>query len=250
MVFRFGKMRDRIRCDGGEIGYFGSDKFEKELMRLMSFGGEPGRARVPLVPIAASPKTPALAAGGRLPWTTPRLTAAILAACSIFPTHFSAQLDQRRTERDVSLKGFLREYAGKSRPEFEKENKTRYSAAFVDLAGDGTQQVIVYLTGRAWCGSGGCVTLVLSRNGLSYELVTKITISRPPIRVLNTKSNGWKDIAVQVAGGGAAAHAARLSFNGKTYPSNPSVPSADLLDRNVAGKIVIPYEARGTPLYE
>lgn len=217
----------------------------------MNSGGELGRARVELVPMPVSPKTSALAAGGWLHGRTSRvIVTVILAACAIFPTHFSGQQDQRQTERDISLKNFLREYAGKPWPEFEKENKTRYSAAFVDLAGDGTQQVIVYLTGRGWCGSGGCVTLVLSRKGSQYELVTEITISRPPIRILNTKSNGWKDITVQVAGGGVAAREAMLSFNGKTYPSNPSVHLAHSLDENVAGKVVIPYEGEGTPLYE
>ena len=212
---------------------------------------ELGRARVPFVPIATSPRTSALAAGGRFRWKNSRVVAtAILAACSMFPTRFSAQLDQRQAERDASLKKFLLEYAGKPLAEFEKENKTRYSAAFVDLAGDATRQVIVYLTGRGWCGSGGCVTLVLSRNDSSYELVTKITVSRPPIRILNSKSNGWKDITVQVAGGAVAAHEAKLSFNGKTYPSNPSMPPADSLDENVSGNVVIRYEGQGTPLYE
>jgi len=220
-------------------------------MRFMCRHCEPGRARVPLVPIEPSPTTAASAAEGRFPWRTSRvMAAAILAACSMFPTIFSAQPNQRQTDGDVSLKKFLREYAGKPWPEFEKENKTRYSAAFVNLSGDGRQQVIVYFTGRGWCGSGGCVTLVLSRNGSSYELVTKITISRPPIRILNTQSNGWKDITVQVAGGGVAAHEAKLSFNGKTYPSNPSTPPAESLDENITGKVVIPYEGEGTPLYE
>jgi hypothetical protein len=210
-----------------------------------------GKARVPLVPIATSPKPSALAGGGRFRWKNSRVVAtAMLAACSMFPTRFSAQVDQRQAERDASLKKFLREYAGKPWPEFEKENKTRYSAAFVDLAGDGTRQVIVYLTGRGWCGSGGCVTLVLSRSDSSYELVTTITVSRPPIRILNSKSNGWKDITVQVAGGGVAAHEAKLSFNGKTYPSNPSVPPAASLDENVPGNVVIRYEEQGTSLYE
>jgi hypothetical protein len=192
----------------------------------------PGRARVSPVRISMSPKTSSSPSGGRFRRRNSRVVAAaILVACSLFPTRFSAQADQRKTERGISLKKFLQGYAGKPWPEFEQESKTRYSAAFVDLAGDGTHQVIVYLSGRAWCGSGGCVTLVLSRIGPSYEIVTKITISRPPIRILNTESNGWKDITVQVAGGGLAGHEAKLPFNGKTYPSNPSMPPADSVRR-------------------
>jgi hypothetical protein len=96
-------------------------------------------------------------------------------------------------------KKFLQGYVGVP----TDENKTtRYSAAFVDLRGDGTQEIIVYLTSKAWCGTGGCTTLILAPEGPSYRVVTRITVTRPPIRILDAKSNGRHDIGVQVRGGG------------------------------------------------
>jgi hypothetical protein len=161
-----------------------------------------------------------------------------------------AQPQHRLSSDQVnSLKKFLQNYVGNS----DDDRTTEYSSAFVDLRDDGTQDVIVYLTGDGWCGSGGCTTLILVPKDSSYEVVTKITIVRPPIRILVTKLNGWHDIAVRVQGGGIIkAYEAKLSFNGRTYPRNPSVPPARRLVEKVAGEEVVPITAlieKGTPLY-
>ncbi len=143
----------------------------------------------------------------------------------------------------TSLKRFLQNYLG-------DEGKTaQYSAVFVDLNGDGTQEVIIFVSGRHWCGSGGCLTLILAPNDSSYRVVTRITITRPPIRVLTTKSNGWRNISVWVGGGGIVpGYEAELPFDGKTYPSNPSMPSARQMITK-KGKIVIPESSESETLF-
>lgn len=211
---------------------------------------QPKSARVELVPFPVVFLMTVFRFGKRARLAS--VVIALLVAGSIFSaTRCFSQPRQQQPEREDSLKKFLRNYFGKPVSDFEEQGKTRYSSAFVDLAGNGTQDVIVYVTGRSWCGSGGCVTLILSPRDSSYEVVARITITRPPIRVLAAESHGWKDISVQVRGGGIAnGGEAKLSFDGKTHPSNPSVPPAQLLDRTVAGKVVIPDVGEGTPLYE
>jgi hypothetical protein len=168
------------------------------------------------------------------------LTKARLAEALILPMKES----QRR-----SLEKFLRDYTGETDIGFENGQPTRYSAAFVDLKDDGTQEVIVYITGRNWCGSGGCVVLVLAPRSSSYRVVTKVTIARPPIKVLLTKSHGWHDIAVVVQGGGEVQpQVVQLSFDGTTYPNNPSMPPAKRLVRNIAGEVVVSSSTVGTLL--
>src|SRR5208282_1408183 len=126
----------------------------------------------------------------------------------------------------------------------EETKATQYSAAFVDLKDHGAKEVIVYLSSDGWCGTGGCTMLILAPEDTSYRVVTKTTITRLPIRVLATKSNGWHDISVVVAGGGIQpGYEAELSFDGKTYPSNPSVPPAHPIDGEARGKIVVPVTA-------
>lgn len=142
------------------------------------------------------------------------------------------------------LDRFLQNYLG---PVVSNEsNAKRYFSAFVDLKDDGTHEVIVYVTDPQWCGSGGCTTLILAPQQSSYRIVTKITASRLPIRVITTKSYGWHDLGIWVQGGGIQpGYEAKLSFNGKTYPKNPSVPPAQQLTQKVAGEVVVPISARG-----
>ena len=146
---------------------------------------------------------------------------------------------------EVSLRKFLESYVGTSPSSVE----SRYRFAFVDLRDDGTQEAIVYITDSDWCGSGGCTTLILAPSGSTFELVTKITIARLPIRILETKTNGWHDISVVVAGGGIlSAYDAKLSFDGSTYPTNPTVPPAKKLLDAAAGTVAIaPPPSRRPP---
>ena len=152
------------------------------------------------------------------------------------------------SREEDSLKSFLQHYVGTLTSDEDKT--TEYFRAFVDLKDDGTQDAIVYLTNDGWCGSGGCTTLILAPKDCTYRVVAKIMITRLPIRILATKSRGWHDIAVWVQGGGIQpGYEAKLSFDGKTYPRNPSVPPARRLIGKVAGEVVVPLTARGTPLY-
>jgi hypothetical protein len=153
----------------------------------------------------------------------------------------------RNSSQENSLRKFLRDYVGNS----DDGRTTRYSSAFVDLRDDGTQEVVVYLSGHNWCGTGGCTTLVLAPQGSSYGIVTKITGTRPPIRVLKTKSNGWHDICVvERFSGVEPMYEAVLAFDGKSYPSNASIPPSRKKADATGGEIVLPSPAEGTPLFQ
>lgn len=172
----------------------------------------------------------------------------VLFACSVIaeqPPSLSAQ-------QDPSLKRFLQSYVGKlSLVDEDAEDPTLYFAAFAHLSGRAEPEVIVYLSGDGWCGSGGCIALILVPTGKSYKVITKTTITDLPIRILPTKKNGWRDIGVFVAGGGIhPGHTAKLSFNGRKYPSNPSISAAVPIHGTVEGTIVIPEDAKGMPLYK
>ena len=157
---------------------------------------------------------------------------------------------ERATMED-DLKTFLQNYVGE--PTSSDAKDTRYYVAFVDLQDNGSKDALVYLTGNGWCGSGGCTTLVLMPSGPKYVLVTKIIITRPPIRVLRTKSNGWHDLVIHVQGGGVVhGYDAKLQFDGKSYPISPTVPPAKVLTTKAGGTVAVPLTALiegGRPLY-
>jgi hypothetical protein len=141
------------------------------------------------------------------------------------------------TSTDARLERFLRRLIYKSRA--DDIGATRYARAFVSLHGSRQTQVIVRLMGRSWCGSGGCETLILNDDGRAFHLVSKISVTQLPIRVLETRSHGWRDLGVEVSGGGIlTAYEARLSFNGAAYPSNPTTPPSEPLKRAM-GRMVI-----------
>jgi hypothetical protein len=159
---------------------------------------------------------------------------------------FAQVVRQPTPKQEENLKRFLQNYLRD--PSYDYKT-TRYLSAFVDLKDDGTQQVIVYLTDQNSCGSGGCTTLILTPKGSSYRVVTSITIVRLPIRVLATKSHRWHDIGVWVQGGGIQpGYEAELSFDGKTYATNPSVLPARQLSANVKGTVAIPSMEQGNAL--
>lgn len=147
------------------------------------------------------------------------------------------------------LREFLRKYVDKTAQ--NAAVGTYYTSADVDLNGDGKNEVIVYLTGNAWCGSGGCTVLILALTDSSFDVVGTTTVVRLPIRVSPKKSHGWDDIIVRVQGGGIThAYDAVLPFNGKTYPHNPTVPPAVPAKGAKQGRVVIPLGAKGVPLYD
>ncbi|RZJ00147.1 MAG: hypothetical protein EON90_08735 [Brevundimonas sp.] len=132
---------------------------------------------------------------------------------------------------DPALKAFLEaEYADAGGP-IEYVAKTH---------GEGLDQItVVYLSGRELCGSGGCRLMILGRQGDPYAILGRVTITRPPIRVLSTSTNGRPDIGVRVSGGGIMEpYEAALPFNGTRYASNPSVLPARRVD-NAQGETLI-----------
>jgi hypothetical protein len=161
----------------------------------------------------------------------------------LVPRSFGQTVRRLTPRQERSLETFLQDY---SRDSVLGEGKAaNYFSASVDLHGNGGQ-IIVYLADRYSCGSGGCTTLILTPEGSSYRIVTRITIVQLPIRVLATKSNGWYDISVWVQGGGIQpGYEAKLSFDGKTYHNNPSVSPAERLTQKLAGKTVIPASFLG-----
>lgn len=149
---------------------------------------------------------------------------------------------------DGFLKSFLQAYVREAGHDGDKT--TRYSFAYFDLNGDGQAEAIVYLMGRWWCGTGGCPTLILARDSSSYRLVSRILTTRPPIRVLNSSSYGWRSISVYVSGGGIVrGYEAELEFDGRSYPVSPANPPARPLRDSSLGQVLIPRGAPGQLLY-
>lgn len=85
----------------------------------------------------------------------------------------------------------------------------------IDLNGDGQNEIFVGFTGGYFCGSGGCTIMLLENKG---KVITQFTVSEYPVVVDNNKTNGWSDLIINSNGKNHL-----MKFDGKKYPSNPSV---------------------------
>ena len=167
----------------------------------------------------------------------------LLLACLAFCTA-GAALRAQPSSNDQSLRAFLQTRFQEDRANYPD---TRYVSAWADLNGDGRPEAFVYLISGAYCGSGGCNLMIFTPAGRSWRAVADMSVTNPPIRVLDSRTRGWNDISVLVAGGGSRGYTALLAFNGTSYPDNPSVARA--LRRAVPGRVLISDGDRGRPLF-
>jgi len=143
----------------------------------------------------------------------------------------------------AALKVFLQKEL--TDPIFGIDKTTRFSSAIIKYDGGAKVEIVVYFSGELWCGSGGCRMLILDTDGVSFNVIYKMTVARPPIRVLHSMSNGRYDIGVWVQGGGVQpGYEAILRYDGTFYRCDPSVSS------KIAGKVIISSGDEGELLYK
>jgi hypothetical protein len=117
-----------------------------------------------------------------------------------------------------------------------------------DKAGE---EEIVYISGPqgTWCGTGGCNMLILEPFKSSFKVLGDVSIVQLPIRLLPSMENGHPDIGVIVVGGGILeGYEAVLSFDGTSYPGNPSMPPARKVN-GLEGKRIITTTKNSVFLY-
>lgn len=93
----------------------------------------------------------------------------------------------------------------------------RYVHAKVDLNGDGRDEMLVYLLGPVFCGTGGCNLQIFTPSSEGYVLVSDLSTSRTPLVVAATRSAGWFDLFKLESGGGAPQSYVKLTFDGTRY---------------------------------
>lgn len=98
---------------------------------------------------------------------------------------------------------------------FIDENSRKFIFFEYDLNEDGKKEIFVGLTGTYFCGSGGCTQLILDDQG---HLISTFSVSGYPVIIDINKTNGWKDLFIY-----SGSKNRIVKFDGKTYPSNPSV---------------------------
>lgn len=108
---------------------------------------------------------------------------------------------------------------GMFKDDLDKNIIDDYSRKFIffeyDLNDDGKTEIMVGFTGPYFCGSGGCSQLILDHEG---NIITRFTVADYPVVIDTVKTNGWKDLIIY-----SGRKNRIVKFDGKSYPSNPSV---------------------------
>jgi hypothetical protein len=143
-------------------------------------------------------------------------TIAILTTLAVFGIGGPALAKQRSSE-DAQFRRWLVHYLKSDRDDDDLQNLV-YGYALVDLNGDGRNESIVWARDGRICGTGGCDLQVFIHGKSGWREFSSTTITRLPIKLLNQRHHGWRDLTAWAAGGGIKRpYEARLRFNGKEY---------------------------------
>lgn len=154
----------------------------------------------------------------------------------------SAAAVDSQTPPDL-MKALRKEFPPQDKPQEDRAlTATKFQIAWADLNGDGQAEAIIYVSGPAWCGSGGCQLVVFERQGAALRLRGRMSVIRLPIAVLDHRTNGWRDLSAAVGGGGIDHHLVALPFDGERYVDNPTTPPARPIKAHQKTGIVIPDE--------
>ncbi|CAH1544084.1 conserved hypothetical protein [Vibrio rotiferianus] len=118
-------------------------------------------------------------------------------------------------------------------------DKIRYMTGSADLNSDGSAEHFVLLQDRYFCGSGGCAAYMFDNSG---KVINRMLVTRTPVVLADSFSNGWQDFIVWSNGAYR-----QMSFNGESYPSNPSLEPK--VDRDTNVQTAIAY-VMATELYQ
>lgn len=147
------------------------------------------------------------------------------------------------TKRDLNLEEAIKKEFDLN----EEVENIRYYYNKIDLNGDGIPEVFVYLVGPYVCGTGGCSGVIFKQENGEYKVLSRFSLVRNPVIISNTKTNGYRDIIMYVAGGGIKSFFARVRYDGKTYPMNPSIEPKVEIGTKVDGVAIIADDISKNP---
>lgn len=126
-------------------------------------------------------------------------------------------------------------------------DEIRYLYGYPALGAPGTRHALVLLVGPEWSGTGGATALLFEgkenpkgeRQTFTYRLLAKMSPINAPFLLGPGTSHGLKNITTLVSGGGARAHYVTLKFDGKTYPTNPTVAESTPAGTTLSGTALL-----------
>ena len=186
----------------------------------------------------------------RMRFVTRTLGIALLGVAMPIGTAFGQQGDASSNNPSEALKAFLRSYLNPRGEDIIKET-TQITVVSVETEAGAGEELVVYVSGPqgSWCGTGGCMMLILEPFQSSFNVLGKVLAVQLPIRLLPSMEFRHPDIGVQVEWAAPPMdYEAVLSFNGTNYPVSTVLPPARKV-KGIEGKKIITTTENSVPLY-
>lgn len=146
------------------------------------------------------------------------------------------------------LRDFLRSYLNQGGG--QPDRTTRVSIISTPLQSEAAKEQIVYVTGRGWCGSGGCTLLILEPSADTFKVLGDLSAVQLPVKILPGFKNGHPSISVRARGIKVGSeYRMKLSFDGGNYPSDATLPPAQRLTDD-KGRSILTSASTSIPLYD
>jgi len=124
---------------------------------------------------------------------------------------------------------------------------TDYALRFSAASIPGTGLFAAYVSGTPFCGSGGCVVIIVRPSGHSFKIVGEVDMVFNPVMLLPTRRAGYPELGVWRRGYPDGGHEVAISYNGRRYVLRETNRlSRDA--RRMTGRTLIDREDRGCPV--
>lgn len=115
---------------------------------------------------------------------------------------------------------------------------TRYDYNYVDLDGDGTDEIFAVISGPYTSGSGGSSALWVIESAGELHVNQNFTLVNTPVIISDTVTNGLKELMIPYYGGGAESSYSVLAGKEGLYPRVPDGKMIETLD-GITGTAII-----------
>lgn len=120
----------------------------------------------------------------------------------------------------------------------EQAKETRYYYNYVDLNGDGKNEIFAEVVGPYTSGSGGDSAAIFNDNNGILEEIDDFTLVRNPVIISSNKTNGWNDIIFESSDNGTNKKYVVLKYDGKDYSDVNESETIDSIE-NISGSAII-----------
>ena len=113
----------------------------------------------------------------------------------------------------------------------------RYISRRADLNNDGRAEILVWVPTTDFGGTSGYPLLIFRDGGRRVRLIAKFDQVWTPLIIARASRHGWRDVVLQMGGGGPPMEYVVFRHDGRRYPDDPSPIAADRIrGRQIIGK--------------